>query len=127
MAKQYSASSFGNFQYFIGVVEDRNDPNKMGRIKVRAYGIHPDNKEDVPTEAIDKAKEVFAAEVADKPAEMQEKIMDGKLSSYFKDQILLEQDFVKNPETTIAEMVSGAVQKFGENVSIEQISRVSLK
>ena len=39
MAKQYSASSFGNFQYFIGVVEDRNDPNKMGRIKVRAYGI----------------------------------------------------------------------------------------
>jgi hypothetical protein len=41
MAKQYSAESFGNFQYFIGVVEDRNDPNKMGRTKVRCYGIHP--------------------------------------------------------------------------------------
>ena len=52
MAKQYSAGSFGDFQYFIGVVEDRNDPNKMGRIKVRAYGIHPDNKEDVPTERL---------------------------------------------------------------------------
>jgi elongation factor Ts len=85
------------------------------------------NKSEVPAEATDKAKEVFASEVADKPAEMQEKIMEGKLSAYFKDQILTEQDFIKNPETTIGEMISGAVQKFGENVSIAQISRVSVK
>ncbi|MCD5381388.1 MAG: elongation factor Ts [Candidatus Pacebacteria bacterium] len=84
-------------------------------------------KEEVPAEATDKAKEVFAGEVADKPAEMQEKIMEGKLSSYFKDQILLEQDFIKNPEMTINDMVTGAVQRFGENVSIAQISRVSVK
>lgn len=58
---------------------------------------------------------------------MQEKIMEGKLASYFKDQILMEQDFIKNPELTIGEMVTGAVQKFGENVSIAQISRVSVK
>jgi elongation factor Ts len=85
------------------------------------------SKDQLPAEAIEKAKEVFAAEVADKPAEMQEKIMEGKLASYFKDQILLEQDFIKNPDTTIGEMVSGAVQKFGENVSVAQISRVSIK
>ena len=84
-------------------------------------------KEEVPEEALTKAKEVFAGEVADKPAEMQEKIMEGKLSSYFKDQILLEQPFVKNPDMTISEMVTGAVQKFGENVSIAKISRVSVK
>jgi len=84
-------------------------------------------KEEVPVETIEKAKEVFAAEVADKPADMQEKIMAGKLSSYFKDQILMEQDFIKNPEQTISDMVTGAVQKFGENVSIAQISRVSVK
>ena len=53
--------------------------------------------------------------------------MEGKLASYFKDQILMEQDFVKNPETTIAEMISGGVQKFGENIQIAQISRVSVK
>ena len=70
------------------------------------------SKDQLPAEAIEKAKEVFAAEVADKPADMQEKIMEGKLASYFKDQILLEQDFIKNPDTTIGEMVTGAVQKF---------------
>lgn len=84
-------------------------------------------KEEVPAEALQKAKEVFAAELADKPVDMQEKIMEGKLASYFKDQILLEQDFIKNPEVTINEMVSGAVQKFGENISIAQISRISVK
>lgn len=84
-------------------------------------------KEEVDAVALQKAREVFAAEIADKPADMQEKIMEGKLASYFKDQILLEQPFVKNPETTIADMVNGAVQKFGEKVTIVQIYRMSVK
>jgi Translation elongation factor Ts len=53
--------------------------------------------------------------------------MAGKLASYFKDQILLEQDFVKNPEQTISEMISGGVQKFGENITIAEIHRVAVK
>jgi elongation factor Ts len=85
------------------------------------------SKEELPADAIEKAKEVFAPELAGKPEEMKEKIMEGKLNSYFKDQILMEQDFIKNPETTIGEMVRGAVQKFGENVSIVKISRLSVK
>ena len=83
--------------------------------------------EELPADAIEKAKEVFAPELEGKPEEMKAKIMEGKLASYFKEQVLLEQDFVKNPEQTISEMVSGAIQKFGENVSIAQISRVSVK
>lgn len=85
------------------------------------------SKEELPADALEKAKEVFAPEVEGKPEEMKEKIMQGKLDSYFKDQVLMEQDFIKNPDLTIAEMVNGAVQKFGENVSIEKISRVSVK
>ena len=84
-------------------------------------------KEELGDDAVEKAKEVFAPELEGKPEEMKEKIMEGKLSSYFKDQILLEQDFIKNPEQTIGEMISGAIQKFGENVTIAQISRVSVK
>ncbi len=84
-------------------------------------------KEDIDAVALAKAKEVFQTEVQDKPAEMQEKILAGKIDAYFKEQVLMEQDFIRNPEITIAEMVSGAVQKFGENVSIAQISRLSVK
>lgn len=85
------------------------------------------SRDEIDQTAIEKAKEVFAEEIKDKPADMQEKIMDGKLSAYFKDQILLEQPFVKNPDNTIGEMVTGAVQKFGENVTVAKIVRLSTK
>jgi elongation factor Ts len=85
------------------------------------------SRDEINETTIAKAKEVFAEEIKDKPADMQEKIMDGKLQSYFKEQILLEQPFVKNPETTIGEMITGAVQKFGENVSVVAINRLSVK
>lgn len=85
------------------------------------------SREEVGEEAINKAREVFIEDIKDKPADMQEKIMEGKLSSYFKEQILLEQPFIKNPDTTIGEMVNGAVQKFGENVSIVEFKRLSVK
>lgn len=85
------------------------------------------SRSEVSESIIEKAKEIFGAEVADKPAEMQEKILEGKLSSYFREQILLEQPFIKNPDTTIGEMVNGAIQKFGENVQVVKISRISVK
>ena len=85
------------------------------------------SRNDLDESAMTKAKEVFAAEVADKPADIQEKILEGKLNSYFKEQILLEQPFIKNPETTIGEMVTGAVQKFGENITIAEVKRLSVK
>ena len=84
-------------------------------------------KSEIDASTLEKAAEVFAAEVKDKPVPMQEKILAGKMDSYFKEQILMEQAFIKNPETTIGEMINGAVQKFGENVSIARISRLSVK
>lgn len=81
----------------------------------------------VPADMVEAAKEVFSAEVEGKPEEMKEKILEGKLSSYFRDQILLDQPFIKNPDVTIGEMVNGAVQKFGENVSVVSYYRASVK
>lgn len=85
------------------------------------------SRAEVPEEIIEKAKAVFLPELEGKPEEMKEKIMEGKLASFFKEQILLEQPFIKNPDTTIGEMVKGAVQKFGENVSVVKISRLAVK
>lgn len=84
-------------------------------------------KAEIDEAVLAKAREVFEAEVGDKPAEMKAKILDGKMASYFKEQILLEQDFIKNPDTTIGEMISGAVQKFGENVAVASIKRISVR
>jgi elongation factor Ts len=79
------------------------------------------------TEVTDDAKkaatEVFEKEVAGKPANIKAQILEGKLKAYFKDKILLEQDFIKNPETTIAGLIDSAMQKFGEKIDVARFVR----
>lgn len=85
------------------------------------------SRDAVDDAAIEKAKEVFAAEVQDKPAELQGKILEGKLDAHFKDTILLEQPFIKDPDKTIKDLITAAIQKFGENIEVAEIARVSVK
>ncbi len=73
-----------------------------------------------------KAAEVFAEEVKDKPEAMKAKILEGKLNAYFDDKILLEQPFIKNPDTKIQALLDGAVQKFGEKTVISRFVRFSV-
>ncbi len=81
---------------------------------------------DIDEAALAKAKELFMSEAADKPADLQEKIVQGKIDSYFKDQVLLNQDFIKNPEITIQAMIDGAIQKFGEKIEIVRFKRFEI-
>jgi elongation factor Ts len=80
-------------------------------------------KEDISDEAKNLAKEVFIKEVADKPADMQEKILEGKLDAYFRDKVLLEQPFIKNPDMSIQNLIESAIQKFGEKIQIGKFVR----
>lgn len=84
-------------------------------------------REELTEKDMKAAKEVFTKEVEDKPKEMQEKILEGKLNSYFKDKILLEQDFIKDGEKTIQNLIDGATQKFGERIEIVRYERFSVK
>ncbi len=80
---------------------------------------------DIPEDARATAREVFAKEAEGKPADMVEKIIEGKLQAYFKEKVLLEQPFIKNPEMTIQGLIDQAVQKFGERVEVAQFVRLS--
>jgi elongation factor Ts len=82
---------------------------------------------EVSEEAMVKAREVFLEEVKDKPADIQEKILAGKLDAYFKDRVLMEQPFIKDGEKTIGDLVNSAIQKFGENTVIARMERLSVK
>lgn len=84
------------------------------------------SKEDISQEAKKEAAEVFSKEVADKPDELKEKILSGKLDAFFAEQILLEQPFIKNPDTKIVGLIESAVQKFGEKIRISRFSRFSI-
>lgn len=80
-------------------------------------------RDDITEEARKVAESVFAGEVEGKPEAMKAKILEGKLSAYFGERVLQEQPFIKNPELTIAGLVSQAVQKFGEKIEINRFVR----
>jgi elongation factor Ts len=82
---------------------------------------------DIAPEALEAAKGVFLTEVADKPADMQEKILEGKMAAYFKDQVLMNQPFIKDENKTIRDLITEASQKFGERVEVSKFVRLSAR
>jgi elongation factor Ts len=98
-------------------------------IAMHIAAMNPAFKSEDEISAEDKkvAESVFVEEVADKPAEMQEKILQGKMDAYFKDKVLLNQSFIKDPAKTISDLVAEASQKFGERVELGEFSRIAIK
>lgn len=83
--------------------------------------------DEIDPEAKTAAVAVFEKEVEGKPEEMKAKIMEGKLSSYFRDQVLLEQAYIKDESKTIRDILNEATQKFGERVEVTRFSRISAR
>lgn len=85
------------------------------------------SSEEISENAKTAAMSIFKEEVKDKPAEMQEKILEGKMASYFKDQVLLEQSYIRDESKTIRDLLNEATQKFGERVEISKFARFSAR
>ncbi len=83
--------------------------------------------EEIPSDAREAAAAVFEKEIGDKPAEMKEKIMEGKMTSYFRDQVLIDQPFIKDESKTIRTLLNEATQKFGERVEVSRFARLSAR
>lgn len=81
--------------------------------------------DEIPEEAKQAAISVFQKEVTDKPKDMQAKILEGKLSNYFRDQVLLDQPFIKDESKTVRDLLNEATQKFGERVLVSRFARLS--
>ncbi len=83
--------------------------------------------EDVSDEAKESVKKAFEKDVAGKTGDMKEKILAGKVAAYFKERVLLEQPYIKNEEQTVSELLSSAIQKFGEKIDIGQYTRFAVE
>jgi elongation factor Ts len=83
-------------------------------------------REDVPAAIVEAEKEIYRAQVKDKPPQAVDKIIQGKLEKYFSTVCLLEQPFVKNPEITIKDHVTAKVAQLGENIVIRRFVRWQL-
>jgi elongation factor Ts len=85
-------------------------------------------KEDVPANVVEEQKKLFAdaAAAEGKPAHIIEKIITGKLDSFYKDSCLLLQPFVRDDKTTVNDLVQATITKLGENIVIRRFTRFEL-
>ena len=85
-------------------------------------------REDVPSEVINKEKEIYASQVTNKPEHVVEKIVEGKLGKFYSDSCLMEQVFIKDPEgkKKIKDLIVEIIAKLGENILIKRFVRFQL-
>lgn len=111
---------------FVAKTEDFQNLARDIAMHVAAMSPEYVSREDVPEEVISKEKDIYKAQAKEsgKPEKVLEKIAEGKLEKFFKENCLLEQPFVKNTDVTIEDLLKGIIAKLGENMQIERFSRL---
>lgn len=102
---------------------------------VREVGMHIaaanptyGTRAEVPEADIEREKAIFRGqfEGSNKPAEVIEKIITGKLNSYYQQVVLLDQASIRDPKTSIGDLVTAAIAKMGENITIARFARFKI-
>lgn len=89
------------------------------------YYIKP---EDIPNEVVESQKNLFREEFenVDKPKNIIDSIVDGKMKKYFSEVCLLNQPFVKDLDKTVGDLIQESIAKVGENIEIEKFARFEI-
>ena len=86
------------------------------------------NSSEVPAEVLESEKEILRTQALNegKPAQIVEKMVEGRIKKYYQDFCLMYQQFVKNPDLTIATLINEATLKIGEKISIRRFTRYEM-
>ncbi len=86
------------------------------------------NRDEVPQDLLDKEREILLAQAINegKPANIAEKMVAGRIEKFYKEICLLEQPFIKDPDTTVQKLLKEKISKIGENLTISRFTRYTL-
>ena len=82
-------------------------------------------REEVPTDELTTEREIYRAQFKDsgKPTAVIDKILEGKIDSYYEQIVLTDQPSIRDPKTSIGELVNAAIAKLGENIAVSKFAR----
>jgi elongation factor Ts len=85
-------------------------------------------REDIPADLVERERGVYREQMREsgKPENIWDKIIDGKLEKYYAESALLEQPFVKNPDQTVAQLITEISSKTGEKIEVRRFTRYAL-
>ena len=110
---------------FVARTDDFQTLLKEIALQVAAASPQYARREDVPTDVLDRERGIYRAqmEASGKPANVLDKIIEGKLNSFYSQVVLLDQPSIRDPKVTISQMVQAAIAKLGENISVARFVR----
>jgi elongation factor Ts len=110
---------------FVARTEDFQTLVKELALHIAAADPKYVRREDVPADVLEKEKEIYRAqfEGSGKPAPVIEKIVDGKLGSYYAQVVLVDQPSVRDPNVAISQLIAQASAKTGENITVSRFAR----
>jgi len=110
---------------FVARTDDFNSLVKEVAMHIAAADPRWVRREDVPAEALEKEKAIYRAQMENsgKPANVLDKIVEGKLGSFYSQFVLLDQPSIRDGNVTIAQVVAAASAKTGENIQISRFTR----
>ncbi|MBN1331742.1 translation elongation factor Ts [Candidatus Dojkabacteria bacterium] len=82
--------------------------------------------EDIPVEILEKEKAVYASDLEGKPENVREKILEGKLSKFYQEIVLLKQPYVKDDSKTIEDILNELIAAVGEKIEIGRFTRFQI-
>src|SRR5215468_8138129 len=110
---------------FVARTDDFKDLIKDIAMHIAAADPKFVRKEDVTPEAFEREKEIYRAQAAStgKPANVVEKIVEGKMAKFYEEVCLLDQPFVKEPGISVQQLIASKIGKLGENISVRRFAR----
>ncbi|MFH0962511.1 MAG: translation elongation factor Ts [Planctomycetota bacterium] len=83
-------------------------------------------REELPADVLEREKAIYREQVANKPANVIDKIVEGKMRSFYQEACLLEQPWIRDPKKAVQELISEHIAKLGENIVVQRFVRFQL-
>lgn len=110
---------------FVARTDDFKSLAKEIAMQVVAYDPIAVDRESIPKDILEEERSIYEEQTKrmDKPEEIQKKIVENKLEKFYKEVVLLEQDYFRNPEVTIGDLIKEKISVIGENIAVKRFKR----
>lgn len=114
---------------FVAKTDEFNMLGKELCMQVAAANPQYVSVEEVPTGDLDREREIYRKQALEegKPEHIVDKIADGKINSFFEDNCLLEQNYIRDPKVKVKDLIVAEIAKMGENIVVRRMARFAIE
>ncbi|MCD6416766.1 MAG: translation elongation factor Ts [Planctomycetes bacterium] len=102
---------------------------KLGKelaMQVAATGPEAVTPKDLPADTIEQERNIYLGQFADKPQQIRDKIIEGKLEKFYEEVCLLQQPYIRDEDRKVQDIVDEAIAILGENIKVQRFVRLEL-